>query len=321
MAKARLIAIVLASILASVADSPVIAADGVHWNGSTFLRATTIANLNPTAVGTWANSPRTRAGFCSYWFSAPTTAIRRSTAFAVYPYLYSPAPDAKPSVMIEHYPVTGAAKLHLLVQLPGAAISKIDAYSLATIPYFTGAETPQSKHNLSVLWDSWRGLVQMQLDGSPMGLDGALSSSAGVPFDFGADGMTWTVGAQLILGASGGYVPTNFLVGDTNEMYCVLGDSVYDVMTRPEALNATTYARPIYFEYDPMTGATKGPYPTDMGPFCFGVFGAHREAPYVCMRGNPPNFQGNDGLASFYMTGSLTPAVFSPFDLIPTTNP
>lgn len=325
MAKARLIATLLASIAAFPAAAA--AADGAHWNGGSYVRATTITNIDQTSVAAWAamqeNPPRpyARAGMCSYWFSAPTTAMRRAAVYAVYPDLFASQPNARPSVLIEHYPAFGGTRVHLLVQLSGAVISKMDSYSLGIIPYFTGTETPNSKHHIEVLWDSWQGAVQFKLDGNPMGLDGSLSSSIGVPFDFAADKMSWTVGAQLIPGSTAGsFVPTNFLFGDTNENYCVLGDSVYTVMTTPE-LNGTTYTNPIYFDYDPTTKAQIGPYPTPMGPHCSEVFGFSREWPYICMRKAPPFFQGNDGLAAFTLFGTLTPATYSPFDLIPTINP
>lgn len=326
MANAKLITLALASIgcaLASNAD----AADGAHWNGNAYLRAPSIQNIDNAAVRTWAAMqespprPYARAGMCAYWFSAPTTAIRRAAVYAVYPNLYTPSPDAAPSVLIEHYPVGSTTRLHLLVQIKGAAISKLDSYSLGTVPYWSGTETPQSKHHLMVMWDSWQGQVQFQLDGTSMGLDGSLSSSVGVPFDFAADDMSWTVGAQLIAGTTPGtFVTTNFLVGDTNEMYCVLGDSVYNVFNTPESLGTTTYEFPIYFRLYP-NGVKLGPYPTRMGPLCLGVFGVNREAPYICMRPAPPAFHHDDDLGIFDLFGTLTPATYSPFDLIPTTNP
>lgn len=298
------------------------AADGAHWNGGTYLRATSITAIDGLPSLKWARPPYARAGACAYWFSAPSTvANRRMAISAVYPHLYADAPDATPSVLIEHYPVSGGTRLHLLVQLQGAVTSKIDAFSITSIPYFSGNETPASKHHLMVLWDSWQGLVQFKLDGQPMGLD-PQSSSVGVPFDFAADSMSWTVGAQLIPGSQQGvFVPTNFLSGDTNQVYCVLGDSVYTVLTTPEPVGSTTYVNPIYFKYNPTTRTTTGPYPTAMGPLCLEIFGVSRESPYLCMRGVPPNFQGNDGLGIFSTFGTLTPALYSPFDLLPTTNP
>lgn len=307
----------ITTLITSTMLTPPAVAEGVHFNGSSYpLHPGLYLDVNPTVP--------TSSGMCSYWYSAPTTAKTQATVIASYPQ-YS-INSSTTGILIEHYPVGSNMELHALIQLAGVVNSQLDYYFTTPLHYWSTTETPADKTSVLVYWDSSSGNMIAQVNGNIAPIDTTRSSTTGVPFSIITNDPTnkvaWSVGAKLIQGGT----VSQFFKGDLNQVYCHFDDNDYNYITSPRAITPTSGREfPIYFKLNPANGQLTGPFPQNMGPNCLDVMPTSYNFPTLCMRGNPTGFISNAGAGTPFLVepanGILTDATYTPFDLIPLTNP